>query len=424
MCRDFGLTYKWSIFLLIVFAIASLALIPFNSLEAAAPTEKQKERKGGKSYFHQVARKFPSFKTIVQVEFKESVVDHLLSSLKSSGLRPVNQNWNHLLGRSKGIFVVRARRLNQLEKSEQIETVDPLSEFLLYGSYHIDFRINEETSEFRGPLKLLVTGPRNGFGKRLVKTEVQIRPSLPYRIRRDSAGNRWIEAKFPNPEHGQKIQFDFRFSYQVDVRRLLEHALAMISPEEGSMAEYMKLRRRNSAALKYLRPAEKIDSNSPGIRWLAKDRIGSTFSPVKAYWRIHRFMEETIDYDQEKKEAFFGGRKVYRNMGRMYQPAEKTLEMKSGACPDISVLETALLRAAAFPARTAGRWGHFYTQIYLPGRGWLSPSVTPTGIPLVRDVNHSHKPFVTWSPHISLQITNWWGQIQVMTELTPTGGFN
>ena len=424
MCRDFRLKSKWSIFLLAIPAITSLVLTPINSLKAAVPTEKQNERKEDKSYFHHVARKFPSFKTIVQVEFKEPVVDHQLSSLKSSRLCPVNQDWNHLLGKSKGIFVIRARRLNQLEKNELIETVDPLREFLLYGSYRIDFRIDEETAGFREPLKLSVTGPRNGFGKRLVKTEVQIRPSVPFRSLIDSAGNRWIEAKFPNPEHGQKIQFDFRFSYQVNVKQLLEHALAMISPEKGSMIDYMKLRQRNSSALKYLRPAEKIDSDSPGIRWLAKDRIGSTFSPVKAYWRIHRFTEETIDYDQEKKEAFFGGRKVYRNMGRMYQPAEKTLRIRSGACPDVSVLETALLRAAAFPARTAGRWGHFYTQIYLPGRGWLSPSVTPTGIPLVRDVSNRHKPFVLWSPDMSLQIAAWWGHTHVEMKAKSTGGFD
>ena len=44
-----------------------------------------------------------------------------------------------------------------------------------------------------------------------------------------------------------------------------------------------------------------------------------------------------------------------------------------------------MLRAAGIPSRTAGRWGHFYTELFLPRQGWVSTSVTPTGIPLVVD---------------------------------------
>jgi len=257
--------------------------------------------------------------------------------------------------------------------------------------------------EFSGLIRFSVSTPRDSFGKKLIHIEDHVYPypPIPFVIKRDLAGNRWLKMETPQAETGSVVKFDFYFIYQVDTEKILGHALALVPPGEAS-----KLR-PGSPASAYLAPSLIIDSASPLVKSVAAKIFGGEKAPRRLYKRLVEYIRKHIKYNQAKKDQFFGGKSVYHNMAEMYQHPEITLRRKLGACPDTSVLEAALLRAAGVPTRTAGRWGHFYTEVFLPGKGWLSTSVTPTGIPLVVDPDNRHRTLVSWDPPIALQITMW-----------------
>ena len=262
-------------------------------------------------------------------------------------------------------------------------------------------------SDFFGSIKFRVSTPRNGFGKKLVHIEHHISPSIPFAIKRDLAGNHWLDVEIPQAKAGKAVKFDFYFVYQVDVKEILKHALAMVPPDE-----YSKLP-PESPARSYLGPSPKIDSASPMVKSLSMEIFGNEKAPRRLYKKAFQYLKKHIIYNHTKRAQFFGGKKVYHDMAEMYQHPEVTLTRKMGACPDTSVLEAALLRTAGVPARTAGRWAHFYTELFLPSRGWLSTSVTPTGIPLVVDVDKRHIPFVSWNPPIAVQTTMWSSSLRI-----------
>lgn len=357
--------------------------------------------------------RFPQIKTIVRAAFDTPVDFYTLLALQEAGLRPVNRDWISVIGRREAIFSVRAFRLEEIEKGPLAEAVQPLENFFLHGFYRINFQVVDPGA--KGPLKLSVAGPRDGFGKKIIRIKERIRPDLPHTIRTDASGNRWVDVTYPDMEKGSTIRFDFYFTYLVNVRRLLAHALPKAGRQAASRGKALSSDGRSpGSATEFLKSSEKIKADAAVIRKAALQEIsGRADSPVETYCRLHDFMKKEISYDKTKRAAFFGGRKVYRDMKEMYQPATDTLRRRVGACPDTSILEAALLRAAGIPARTAGRWGHFYPELYIPEKGWLSPSVTPTGIPLIRDNNHRHLPFVRWSPRVSVQTTAWWGQVRI-----------
>jgi hypothetical protein len=120
---------------------------------------------------------------------------------------------------------------------------------------------------------------------------------------------------------------------------------------------------------------------------------------------LTKFIKDTIVYDQLKRNQYFGGGAIYSDLDDMYQEITTTLSRRLGACPDTSLLECAFLRARGIPCRIAGRFGHFYTDVYVPGKGWMSTSVHPTGVPLIISPGPDHIPYQTWTPPIPLRTT-------------------
>jgi len=114
-------------------------------------------------------------------------------------------------------------------------------------------------------------------------------------------------------------------------------------------------------------------------------------------------MKDTIAYDTQKRNQYFGGRAIYSDLDDMYQDIPMTLSRRLGACPDTSLLECAFLRARGIPCRVVGRFGHFFTHVYVPGKGWMSTSVNPTGIPLIVAPGPDHVPYQKWWPNILLK---------------------
>ncbi len=406
--------FKTSSKLLIFFTVFVLPyfILLLTAIPSPAKDSPEKETKDeSKQYFYKVAKRYPALKTIIRLELDQPIDHDLLLNLQKYGLKPVNRDWISLMNRSEAIFSLRGRSLLRLKNTKLADAVTPLEKFLLHGFYRIHFKIMEKEPE--GPLLLTVSSPRDNFGKQLLQIEQRIYPSLPYKVKTDTAGNRRLKVKCPNPKYKQVIRCDFHFTYKVDVKKMLERALYMADDDKKIFSDFLTAKQKVGELAEYTKNSKKIDAESSQVQTLAKELAGSVRSPIKAYKRVHEFTEQKIRYDHEKRSSFFGGDKIYSNMKQMYQPVEKTLQQKVGACPDTSILKAAILRSAGFPARTAGRWGHFYTEIYLPGQGWLSPSVTPTGIPLIKDQNHVHTPFVNWSPHMKIQTSTWWGQVEI-----------
>ena len=355
--------------------------------------------------FSQVARRYPGFKAVALLAFDEELDLARAIKLLNMGVRPIGGRLIDPLGMKMAFFHLRAGTLDRLRESGLAKAVIPLSHFYMNGLYRLHFKVVEPG--FTGPLAIRVTTPRDGAGKYLVHLEDHLTPQVPFTVSRDEAGNRWLEADFTELKEGQTAKFDFFFTYFVEVAEILEHSLGMTPLGEEAQLE------PGHPAAAFLGPAGKIDPTLPQIQALAEEVIGQETSPRVIYRRLRRYIEKNIPYDHRKRAAFFGGQMVYHDMDEMYQPPQMTLDRHRGACPDTILLEASLFRAVGLPARTAGRWGHFYTEIYYPGRGWVSTSVTPTGIPLIIDPDHNYTPFVSWDKPVALQTTLWSGAVRI-----------
>jgi hypothetical protein len=345
---------------------------------------------------------------MVRIQFGQPLSLEILAKLGKLGVFSHHGGPLQVLGRNEGVFFLGAANLPKLLRSPLAVKVNPLTNFRLAGLYRIHFKVVEQG--FQGKVSFRISSPREGFGKKLIYLEEQVLPALNLTRQIDSAGNRWINVSLHVKEKTRHLKLNFYFIYHVDVAQILEHSLSMVPLNEpiGPVV--------NSQALQMLKPSPKIDSASPRIRLMAKSLFGEGrhLSAHAKYRRVQSFVKNYLPYDHQKRARFFGGKMVYKSMAQMYNHPETTLDRGQAACPSVSILEASLLRASGVPARTAGRWGHFYTELYIPGRGWLSSSVTPTGIPLVRDVDYRHQPLVSWEPEIAVQTTMWGGNVKVL----------
>jgi len=257
-------------------------------------------------------------------------------------------------------------------------------------------------------LMLEVTTPRESFGKRLLSSEYLVRPQVPSKAYTDPAGNQWLRVDYPEVRHGQTIKLFFAFRYMVNMSDLLTHDLMLVEQhQDASIPEEIR---------PFLNSGYKINAGMPqAVAWAQQGKSGP-LNVQSEYFRLTKFLKDTVAYDQRKKDQYFGGKAIYSDLDDMYQDAEVTLFRRLGACPDTSLLECAFLRARGIPCRIAGRFGHFFSIVYVPGKGWASTSVTPTGIPLFLAPGPDHVPYQKWQPSIPLK-TAFLG-IQVQIEAT------
>jgi hypothetical protein len=358
--------------------------------------------------FAEVARRFPRLKTIVLVSFTHDLTIDDTLRLQKLGALPQGGGSRELVGRRWAVLHTRAGNLARLQRLPMTLRVVPLRNFKIKGIYRVTFKLVEE--HHQGDLTFTVSTPRSGFGKKLMDLEIQATPQGPHAISQDAAGNRWLKVHLPDPRNGDEVRLSFNFVYKVDMAELLAHSLAMVPMDESVELS------NHSPAMVYLQPSDKIAAGSKSVVALANIIYESNRSPRRIYQAIGAFIKANLPYDREKRKQFFGGQKIYFDMEHMYKSPEATLSSGKAACPSTSVLEAAILRASGVPARTAGRWGHFYSELYIPGRGWLSTSVTPTGIPLVVDPDHRHKPFANWAPTAAVQTTEWSGWVKVLLD--------
>lgn len=327
-----------------------------------------------------------------------------LALLAEKGFVPADRDPGLVLGLQKAVF---AGRLGSWIKAHPLPSHlsgSVLEHFAMSGIYRVGFKVVDKG--YNGPLELQITAPREGFGKILVYSDQEVRPVPSQTMMTvDSTGNRWLSASFERVAYGDSIRIYFGFKYHVDLAKLLEHDLTLSGKQIGTEVPVdVQL---------FLRPGHKIDSGIPAAQKWAF--LGGTGPPdaLMEYRRLVKFIKRNVSYDERKRSNYLGGRMVYTDLDAMYQDPEETLQRRLGACPDTSVLECAFLRARGIPCLTAGRFGHFFTLLYVPGRGWRSTSVTPTGIPLIRSPGPDLVPYQSWTPKISLKTTCWEARVRI-----------
>ena len=351
----------------------------------------------------QVSKIKPNLRVIVLVQSDRPLELEDLSSLANSGLSPADRDAGLILGLRKAAFKTTLRQWMEKPPLPAHLHGALLERFRMTGIYRVGFEVMEK--EYRAPLYFEVTMPRSGFGQLLLSSDHLTSPSGESAIRVDSAQNRWLCINYPEVRTGQKIKFQFGFAYQANMGELLAHDLQLADkPHSVDLPAEIKV---------FLEGGYKIDPAFPdAVRWAQEGKPAAP-DARREYARLSKFLQKSVTYDKKKRGEYFGGRSVYSSMEDMYQDPAITLNRGVGACPDTVLLECTFLRASGIPCRTAGRFGHFFSQLYLAGQGWVSTSVTPTGIPLIVSGGPDHVPYQKWIPRIPLRTTQWEASVRI-----------
>jgi len=356
--------------------------------------------------WNRIAGLKPDLKVLVQIKGDYPITLSDLARLARLGMAPADRDPGLVLGLKQAIFSVKLKNWMPKNLPPQLHG-KLLEKFFLSGIYRVGFQVEKEG--YRGPLTLEVTGPRNGFGKQLLESSFLVRPQTPNRLRIDGAGNRWYILDYPQIQTGETITLHFGFKYWIDMGNLLDHDLALTG--QTGRAPFPP------EILPYLNAGYKIDPFLPeAVAWARQGGLGPDRNVRWEYQRLNRYIKNNITYDTPKRKHYFGGQAVYADLDDMYQDVPLTLNRKAGACPDTSLLECAFLRSGGIPCRTAGRFGHFFTHLYVPGQGWKSTSVTPTGIPLIIAPGPDHVPYQRWEPKIPLKTVFWNAKIRIQAK--------
>jgi hypothetical protein len=356
-------------------------------------------------HWSHIAKLKPELKVLVLVEGERAISLQDLVALRESGLVPADRDPALLVGLRRAIFSTKLKKWMNGPRLPSSMKGKLLDRFIMSGIYRIGFRV--EKDEYLGPLSLEVTTPRDGFGRQLLFSESLSRPQASGRTYIDPADNRWFCVDYPQVKYGQAIKLFFAFRYLVDMSALLDHDLMLVdSFQEASVPE---------ETLPFLNSGYKIDATLPQAMDWAMQGNSAHLNARLEYRRLQKFLKDTVAYDKIKRDRYFGGKMIYADLDEMYQAIEVTLSRGMGACPDTSLLECAFLRARGIPCRIAGRFGHFYSLVYVPGRGWMSTSVTPTGIPLFVAPGADHVPYQKWKPNIPLKTILLQTQIRIDT---------
>jgi hypothetical protein len=329
-----------------------------------------------------------------------------LALLAEFGMVPADRDPGLVLGLRQAVFSAKLKNwMTRMMPGHLHGTL--LDRFIMNGIYRVGFRVEKEG--YQGPLSLEITGPREGFGKQLIHSEILVRPPISHSLSIDPVGNRWAHVNYSSVHYGEAIRFYFAFKYLMDMATLLQHDLMLLNQNgDGPIPEDVH---------PFLRSGYKIDKNLPeAVQWANEGVCGPPLNVRSEYQRLTKFIKDTIVYDQLKRNEYFGGRAIYSDLDDMYQEIPMTLSRRLGACPDTSLLECAFLRARGIPCRIAGRFGHFYTELYVPGNGWMSTSVNPTGIPLIVAPGPDHIPYQTWKPTLPLRTTLVEAKVRIETE--------
>jgi len=157
-----------------------------------------------------VAQMRPDLKILVLVKGERPISLEDLALLADSGMVPADRDPGLVLGLRQAFFSVKVKRWMTKTLPAHIH-VKLLDRFMMNGIYRVGFQVEQE--EYQGPLSLEITGPRDGFGKHLIHSEILVRPHAPRKLHIDPTGNRWVLVNYSKVHYRETIRFHFAFRY-------------------------------------------------------------------------------------------------------------------------------------------------------------------------------------------------------------------
>lgn len=348
----------------------------------------------------------PFYKIYVYIEFNDNLTLKNFSELTSKYLIVEKKNISDIVKNKNGLFKIKLQNYNSIISNKFIKSIKPIFNYTEEGIYQIHFRVKEKINE---PIEFKITLPRDSSGKKILNLnyKINLKP-VEEKIIKDEAENNWLIVSYSNINSNQELKFDAVFEYNVDLNKLINSSFFLL--DDKINIEYTD----DSIILKkYLSEGNKICYSDKRIIELSDEINKKTNSIKKSVDYVKKFIKKNIKYDFKKKRDYFGGKMIYIQMDDMYQSTVQTLNRKIGACPDEAEIETAILRKLGIPARTAGRYQHFYAQIYVPEKGWIDTSLAQEQILLFISPDNNDYPFVNWNKKIKVQTTKWYGKLKI-----------
>lgn len=191
------------------------------------------------------------------------------------------------------------------------------------------------------------------------KSEIQqLNTVAKYNIRADRLD---INAVNSFPQRIEKIISDKEKFYEIDV---------IIEPDNDRLKS-VKLDKYdyNEEIKEYLKPSEKIESDSEVVKELAESTIGDETDILKIVEKTARWTANNIEYDNGLAQKIWTGTVDT-------QSAVKTIERRQGTCSEYTNVFIAIMRNKGIPARFVNGFMyegvyHAWAEIYLYGVGWI-----------------------------------------------------
>ena len=204
--------------------------------------------------------------------------------------------------------------------------------------------------------------PRGDPFTQLLSFRFETQPHATTRFSRDAFDN--IVASFSFPDAGDRLELKMSADVAVTRKNAFDFILDPIAVEMPFVYE----REFSSFLRAFYQRRSRGRITLPG--WTAPDQ-GSRRGTVQTLVELTRTIHQTIQYER-------------REEGRARSPAE-TLRRRCGACRDVAVLLAEILRKLGLAARIvsgylreaddsihrAERSLHAWTEVFLPGAGWV-----------------------------------------------------
>lgn len=135
------------------------------------------------------ARLKPDLRVMIRVTGSKPISLEDLASMARFTMIPADRDPGMVFGLRQAIFSVKLRHWNPKNLPAHLQATI-LDRFIMTGVYRVSFKV--EQAGYEGPLRLEVTTPRDGFGKKLLSSESMVRPRGSQWFYVDGAGNRWF----------------------------------------------------------------------------------------------------------------------------------------------------------------------------------------------------------------------------------------
>lgn len=340
----------------------------------------------------------PTMSLYLLVKFKAPIEYKTLEYMKSKGLITVNNKMvSESIGKKHEVFLGKYISLRNLLGSPHIENIYILTKYTAKGFYKLNFlpQVDKENATINFHL------PFSKPGRTLLSRPVSVGGIQSVRVFSETLEDRVLTYELELKKN-IPLQLYCDLKYIIDIEKLLQHHIRIAGTM--TLQSYQERMARIPQFDTFLKPTQKIQFTKT-ISNLAKKVTPST--TISQAWSIlSKELDQMIQYDWDKRTAFFGGQISYTNIRDMYLSTYDLLEkpVKVGACPERAMVEAAYFRMLGVPTRTTTRLYHMFVEVYIPETGWVTTSGILNEIPLIESSNQDQSYFVDWAPAFPVKL--------------------